>query len=726
MFHSASEKRMNYGLVLALMVVVALLVASCGESSNDEAETATRPVEESSASTEVAPQPDPPTEAPATTEPVEAQEEEIPATAASDASRQEDEGETLSFAGSVPAPDFPPGLDWLNTEEPISLSDLRGKVVLLDFWTYGCINCMHVIPDLKKLEEKYADELVVIGVHSAKFENEGDTQNIRNIILRYELKHPVVNDNQFQIWQQYGARAWPTFVLIDPEGMVLGYHSGEGIYEPFDQVIGGMVAEFDALGKIDRTPIDLKLEQENQLNSPLLFPGKVLADPDNGRLFIVDSNHNRLVITDLQGTVLDVVGDGRARLEDGDYESASFFRPQGLTLADENTLYVADTENHVIRRVNLAAGQVETVAGTGEQVYNRAPGGPALVTPLNSPWDVLYHDGLLYIAMAGQHQIWVYNPESGALALFAGSGREELRDGALTEGGLNQPSGLATDGEVLYIADSEASAIRTAELDPEGELGTIVGTGLFDFGDVDGQGGEVRLQHPLGVVHDNGRLYVADTYNSKIKLIYPGTRESSTFLGGEEAGWRDGTNPLFDEPGGLSLGDGKLYIADTNNHVIRAADLDSNEVSTLVLVDMEGLLTRQPPDTDYNGKTVALEPQSVSPGPGMVELLVAIPEGYKVNDLAPFSMEWTADGGVTFDPGEANRTIVEPTFPLSFPAEFAEGQSDLTGKLVIYYCEAEAQALCLIERVRVTAPLMIESGGADTALVSHAIELPEG
>jgi thiol-disulfide isomerase/thioredoxin len=630
---------------------------------------------------------------------------------------QEDEG-AQSYAGDVPAPDFPVGLDWLNTEEPLTLTDLRGKVVLLDFWTYGCINCIHIIPDLHKLEEKYADELVVIGVHSAKFENEGQTDNIRNIILRYELEHPVVNDNQFVIWQDYGARAWPTLVLIDPDGKVLGYHSGEGIYAPFDNIIGGMVAEFDALGKIDRRPLNLKLEQENQLNSPLLFPGKVLADPDNDRLFIADSNHNRLVISGLDGTVLDVIGDGRARLADGDYESASFSRPQGLTLAGENTLYVADTENHTIRKVDLVNRTVETVAGTGEQVYNPNPSGLAQSTPLNSPWDVLYHDGLLYIAMAGQHQVWLYNPESGVITLFAGSGREELKDGALKQGGLNQPSGLATDGDALYIADSEASAIRAADLDPAGQLSTIVGTGLFDFGDVDGQGAEVRLQHPLGVVYDDGLLYVADTYNSKIKLILLDTRESGAFLGGDEPGWLDGVEALFDEPGGLSLGDDKLYIADTNNHVIRVADLASGEVSTLVLVDMEGLLTRQPPDEEYSGKTVTLDPQSVAPGEGTVELQVAIPAGYKVNDLAPLSMEWTAGDAVTFDPDQANQTIVEPTFPLSFAAEFAEGQSDLTGDLTIYYCEAESESLCLIERVRVTAPLTIESGGADTALVS--------
>ncbi len=636
-----------------------------------------------------------------------------------------EEREASRFAGTVPAPEFPTNLDWLNTKGVLSLADLRGKVVLLDFWTYGCINCIHIIPDLKKLEEKYADELVVIGVHSAKFENEGETENIRNVILRYELEHPVVNDKDFEVWSTYGARAWPTLVLIDPEGNVLGYHSGEGIYDLFDEVIEGMVAEFDEQGRIDRTPLDLRLEQDSQLNSPLLFPGKVLADESNNRIFIADSNHNRLVISDLQGNVLEVIGNGRADLSDGNYESASFFRPQGLALADDNSLYVADTENQVIRRIDLTERQVTTVAGTGEQVYSPVPGGPALSTPLNSPWDVLFHDGILYIAIAGQHQIWALDIAGESLQGYAGSGREELADGKLMAGGLNQPSGLATDGKVLYIADSEASAIRAADLDPQGNLETIVGTGLFDFGDIDGQGDEVRLQHPLGVVYDQGILYVADTYNSKIKKIDPASGTSDTFLGSEESGWQDGADALFDEPGGLSLGEGKLYIADTNNHVVRIADLETREVSTLVLIDNEGLLTRQPAGTEYSGKVITLDTQEVALGTGEVVLDVVIPEGYKVNDLAPFSMEWQNDGSsISFEEEGANRRIIEPAFPITFQADFIAGESELTGELVIYYCEAETQSLCLIERVRVSAPFSVTEDGNQSLVVSHIIPEP--
>jgi thiol-disulfide isomerase/thioredoxin len=119
----------------------------------------------------------------------------------------------------VRAPEFPAGMQWLNTATPLRLADLRGKIVLLDFWTYCCINCMHIIPELTALERKYPNELVVIGVHSAKFHNEGDSENIRQAILRYEIQHPVVNDRDFRIWRSYAVRAWPTLMVIKPSSV---------------------------------------------------------------------------------------------------------------------------------------------------------------------------------------------------------------------------------------------------------------------------------------------------------------------------------------------------------------------------------------------------------------------------------------------------------------------------------------------------------------------------
>ena len=245
------------------------------------------------------------------------------------------------YAGrpDLPAPEFPTGLDWINVPAPLTMAALRGKIVILDFWTYGCINCIHMIPTLQRLEAKYGDALVIIGVHSAKFANEGSTTSIRQIVQRYGLEHPVINDSDFRVWQAYGINAWPTFVVIDPRGNVLALQAGEIPFEAFDRLLSGMVDYFDSTGELDRTPLELALEGAGQPAGLLAFPGKVLADEAGGRLFIADSNHNRIVVADLDTyEVLDVIGSGAAGLTDGAYDAASFDKPQGMATARQYAL----------------------------------------------------------------------------------------------------------------------------------------------------------------------------------------------------------------------------------------------------------------------------------------------------------------------------------------------------------------------------------------------------
>ncbi|MBZ0303100.1 MAG: redoxin domain-containing protein, partial [Anaerolineae bacterium] len=288
-----------------------------------------------------------------------------------------------------PAPEFPTGLDWINVPRALTLADLRGKIVILDFWTYGCINCIHMIPVLEQIEAKYADEVAIVGVHSAKFANEGETENIRQIVQRYELKHPVINDHQFKVWgtfAPYGVQAWPTFVIIDPRGNLLAVQPGEIPFEAFDRVLTGMVAYFDGTGELDRDPIDLTLESAARANTALAFPGKILADPTGSRLFISDSSHNRIVIADLVTyEVLDVIGTGSRGFDNGGFDAATFDKPQGMALSKDGMLYVADVNNHAIRAANLTERTVTTLAGTGVQArtYNQA--GPANRTALSSP-----------------------------------------------------------------------------------------------------------------------------------------------------------------------------------------------------------------------------------------------------------------------------------------------------------------------------------------------------
>jgi DNA-binding beta-propeller fold protein YncE len=478
-----------------------------------------------------------------------------------------------------PAPALDGGIAWLNTASPVKLEELKGRVVLLDFWTLCCINCIHTLPDLAKLEAKYPGVLVVIGVHSPKFENEKVTESIRKAILRYQVKHPVVNDADHKIWRRYGIRSWPSLVLIDTEGNFVGVASGEGKFDLLDLHIGRLIKEAKSKGTLKSDPIDFKLEKE-RADTPLSFPGKVLADAPGNRLFIADSTHNRIVITNLEGKKIDIAGTGEEGFKSGTFDEASFSDPQGMAL-DDDVLYVADRKNHSIRALDLKKREVRTVAGTGHQDRgDRTTGGPALRTGLNSPWDLLIQKDGMFIAMAGHHQIWTFDTQKQRVAPYAGSGAENLDDGPLHSSSFAQPSGLTSDGKTLWVADSETSSIRAVPLNGVGKVSTVVGEGLFEFGDKEGQGNSVRLQHALGVAYHGGKLYVADTYNSKIKLLDPNDRTCVTYLGGPDT-------KLFNEPGGLSFAGDKLYVADTNNHRIQVIDLATKQVGTLPLIGVD-------------------------------------------------------------------------------------------------------------------------------------------
>ncbi|NND02950.1 MAG: redoxin domain-containing protein [Acidimicrobiia bacterium] len=636
---------------------------------------------------------------------------------------------TQSFAGTSPAPDFPAGLDWLNTGEPISLTSLQGKVVLLDFWTYGCINCIHIIPDLKRLEAEYPNELVVIGVHSAKFLNEGATDNIRNVVLRYGVEHPVVNDRDFEVWQTWGANAWPTTVLIDPAGNVVGGHSGEGVYEVVQPVVQSLVDEFEALGTLDRTPLEFALEKDGLPDTILSFPGKVFIDPSTELLYIADTANHRIVAADpTSGEVIAVYGRGEAGYTDGAALEARFDSPQGMALSpDGRILYVADTNNHAVRSINLTTSEVGTAAGTGDQGWPPATG-LATQVRLASPWALEQSDGVLYIAMAGTHQIWSLDLASDVVGPLVGNARESTVNGPLAQAELAQPSGLAIDGEgVLYFADSESSSIRSAEvLKSDGVTDVIAGSdaNLFDFGDVDGIGTEARLQHPLGLaLAEDGFLYVADTYNSKIKRIDLDRREITTYLGNEQ-GWQDGPDALFYEPGGISTLGNALYVADTNNHSIRVVDLATGTAETLILKGIERF--QPPPDNEnYRGVIVETNPVTVATGAASIEINITLPPDHKVNEDAPSSAEFFASGvGADFGKSQGI-SLTGAQFPVTVPVEFDAGQGELTADLTVIYCREGSESLCLIQQLRFIVPIVVEDGGEAAVLLEYEIVPPE-
>jgi len=628
---------------------------------------------------------------------------------------------------------FDGGTGWLNTSGDITLKDLRGKIVIMDFWTYCCINCMHVLPDLKYLEKKYRNELVVIGVHSAKFENEKQTENIRRAIQRYEIEHPVVNDSNMIIWRKLGISSWPSLLVVDADGYACLLTTGEGNRAYLDDLIGKLVAYHKAKGTLDTTPIRFDLERKKLKDRPLRFPGKVLADPAHDRLFIADTGHNRIVISTTGGKLLDVIGSGAIGRADGEYTQAAFDHPQGMALVGE-TLYVADTENHLIRTVDLTRKTVSTLAGTGAQSRRRTIGGPLKQTALNSPWAIVPAEGALYIAMAGFHQIWRHKLGTETIGVYAGTGREDIIDGPLADGALAQPSGLVTDGRSLFCADSEGSAIRRIPLDPAGEMTTVAGTSdlprgrsLFEFGDVDAVGEKARFQHPLGVAYGKGSLYVADSYNHKIRQIDLKTRRVTTLLGDGKRGDRL-KPPRFSEPGGLSYAGGRLYIADTNNHRIVVGDLKTRRVTLLTISGLKPLKkqTPQDPDAGLSADAVRISPQVVAPGEYLeFKVSLTLPAGYKLNKISPAGYRIKAvEKQSLVSAVQLNRyrkTAAEgTTATVRVPLSGKTGKAMFELALTYRFCRDGVGGLCKVKTARWRIPVEIKDGATQTTITLSA------
>ncbi|MCF3129156.1 NHL domain-containing thioredoxin family protein [Streptomyces olivochromogenes] len=416
---------------------------------------------------------------------------------------------------------------WLNTGgKDLTLAELRGKCVVVDFWTFCCINCLHVLDELRELEEKHRDTVVVIGVHSPKFVHEAEHRAVVDAVERYGVEHPVLDDPELATWKQYAVRAWPTLVVIDPEGYVVAQHAGEGHVHAIERLVEELEAEHEAKGTLRRG--DGPYVAPEPEPTTLRFPGKALLLP-SGNLLVSDTTRHQLVELEEDGeSVVRRIGSGTRGFADGPAERASFNEPQGLALLDDTSVVVADTVNHALRRLDLGTGEVTTLAGTGRQWWQGSPtSGPAREIDLSSPWDVALFGGRVWIAMAGVHQLWAYEPVAGTVAVAAGTTNEGLVDGPAAEAWFAQPSGLAATADRLWLADSETSALRWVDLD--GQVHTAVGTGLFDFGHRDGVAEQALLQHPLGVTAlPDGSVAVCDTYNHALRRYDPASGEVTT------------------------------------------------------------------------------------------------------------------------------------------------------------------------------------------------------
>jgi DNA-binding beta-propeller fold protein YncE len=411
-----------------------------------------------------------------------------------------------------------------------------------------------VLPQLRELEHRFPQELAVIGVHSGKYHRERETDRIREASIRLGNTHPVVNDRQFRVWRSYAVQAWPTLVLLSPDGYVLATRPGEFTAAMLIPTIERLIAEYDRAGRIDRRTVATRPDVPARAPGILRYPGKVAVDGE--RFAVADTGHHRVLVgrvDPLRRTfrVERMIGDGVPSMRDG--SGGALNAPQGLCFAGD-TLYIADAGNHAIRAVALGTGELRTVAGTGQQLRTTAD---LRAGALSSPWDLTHAGQQLFIAMAGIHQLWTLDPATGRAQPHSGTRAEALVDGPNRDAVLAQPMGITSDEGRAYFVDAESSAVRWADLAPAGEVGTIVGTGLFDFGDRDGTGDEVRLEHPQGIArHPDGRLLVADSYSDALKWAEPATRRVTTWVRG------------LNEPAGVACGATHAFVADTNAHRI--------------------------------------------------------------------------------------------------------------------------------------------------------------
>ena len=512
------------------------------------------------------------------------------------------------------------GRGWLNTDGPLSLADLRGRFVLLDFWTFCCINCLHVLDEMREVEERYDGELVVIGVHSPKFEHEADPDALAAAVERYDVRHPVLDDPELVTWQAYTARAWPTLVLIDPEGYVVAQYAGEGHAHAIASLLAQLRDEHAARGTLQ--PGDSPYVAPPAPEGDLRFPAKAVRLPD-GHFLVADAGHGAIAEVDVDGALVKRHAEGLRE-------------PNGLCLLPLDVaaevgydVVVAETVGHRLRGLSLATGELRTLAGDGRQ-WMQGDG----TDRLSSPWDVAWHDGLVWVAMAGIHQLWTFDPRTGEVAVAAGTTNEGLLDGPLDQAWLAQTSGLVPDGARLWVVDSETSSLRYVE---DGKLHTVIGRGLFDFGFTDGPADQALLQHPLGAaVLPDGSVAIADTYNGAVRRYDASTGEVSTIASG------------LAEPSGLVVDGEQLVVAESAAHRLTRVPLGASAQATGTAH------TTQRPVTEV--------------APGELEIVVAFepPPGQKVDERF----------------GPPSQLLVEATPPALVKDGYGRG-TDLTRTIVL-------------------------------------------
>lgn len=604
------------------------------------------------------------------------------------------------------------GDTWLGTStDSLSIDSFRGRFLLLDFWTLCCVNCHHVLAELRELEKTYADVLTVVGVHSPKFEHEKLADTVLQAIHRHDINHPVLNDPDMTTWQAYGVRAWPTLVLVDPEGQIVATYSGEGHGHAIDALLQSLIPECESRGTLERGPGVYKPVE----SVPGVFrqPGKVTTIPERYRPFFSGAD---LLVSNSAGHSLQGVhhgdpeaivwtaGSGARGYRDDTLSSSQFCEPYGIAwVAPEHAdvlgyhVVVADTANHMLRGIDLRSGTVVTIAGTGRQWMQLEPtSGAATEVSLTTPWDVLVDGTLAVIAMAGDHRIWWCDLQAGKVGIFAGTSNEGLVDGDSDNAWFAQPSGLAGTADDLWVVDAETSALRRIS---EGRVTTAVGRGLYDFGHVDGAGDQALLQHPLGIaVLPDGSVAIADSYNGAIRRYTPHTNQVTTLHRG------------LREPSDIAV------ILDGDRVKLAVAESSANRI---VVIDL-------PVDSVHRGEELRLvrAPIEVAPGEVTVRVVFEPPPGQKRDDRYGPSTQLVVSSTPRdlLTTGSGNTTQLEKIVQLS--SDHDAGVLHVQAKGAS--CEDGEFAACHIHQQDWGIPVVVKPGGLREVTLTLSGSVSEG
>lgn len=592
--------------------------------------------------------------------------------------------------------------NWLNVERPLQLSDLKNRVILLDFWSYSCVSCIQSLPEIKKLKEKFGSKLTVIGVHSRKFNNGRDLQSVKKAILKYDITYPVINDADLKIWNNFEIKAWPTYALIDVRGGLVETYVGDSHFSEMGKDISKLISKYKY--QINRDQLPILPEKYSLVGNVLKFPTKLEYHKDFsfGRvknlpvIFIANSGANNIVASSLSGNILVKIGSGDAGLADGSFELASFRSPQGL-LYRNNKLYVADTGNHALRVIDFEKKEVSTLVGSGKKgmIFNSKEKTDTAKFDLASPLDLEFFpdNQHIVIANAGTHQILSYHIKSEKISVLAGDGSEGFKDGKALESSLSQTSDMSVLKNKLYFIDAGGSSLRV--LDKNGKVETLIGDGKGGSGHKNGSKKDALMQHPLALMADNTGIYIADSFNHKLRKYSLESGKIKDLAGQSQRGNGVGSKDKisFDEPEGMIAIRDRIYIADTNNNRVvsikRSGDMSEIiDVMPPLKLSKESFLEYLPnlqraPDI----KVKASVP---------ITLAVKLKEGWKINEAGPSFinlLEKVSEDQVNLIANFDWRVVKMKEMKL--PKLNVENEYILQG--VIYYCEDKKNALCRVK-----------------------------